>query len=34
MFLQDFQSLGEKAESDVCDDLIQGCPQMLVVHAI
>lgn len=34
MFLQDFQSLGEKAESDVCDDLVQGCPQILIVLAI
>lgn len=34
MFLQDFQSPGEKNEADVCDDLIQGCPQILIVHAI
>jgi len=34
MFLQDFQSPGEKNEADVCDDLIQGHPHILIAHAI
>lgn len=34
MFQQDIQSPGEKEEADLCDDLIQGYPQMLIVHAI
>lgn len=33
MFLQDFQSPGEKNEADVCDDLIQGCPQILYMQS-
>lgn len=34
MFQQDIQSPGEKEEADLCEDLIQGYPQMLIVHAI
>lgn len=34
MFQQDTQSPGEKEEADLCEDLIQGYPHMLIVHAI
>lgn len=34
MVWQDIQSLGEKCEDDLCDDLIQGYPQILIVHAV
>lgn len=34
MFHQDIQSPGEKEEVDLCDNLIQGYPQILIVHAI
>lgn len=34
MFHQDIQSPREKKEVDLCDNLIQGYPQILIVHAI
>lgn len=34
MFQQDIQSPGEKEAADLCDDLIQDYPQMLIAHAI
>lgn len=34
MFQQDVQSPGEKVEADLCDNLIQGYLQILIVHAI
>lgn len=34
MVQQVVQSPGEKDKADLCDDLIQGYPQTLTVHAI
>lgn len=34
MVQQVIQSPGEKDTADLCDDLIQGYPQILAVHAI
>lgn len=33
-FQQDIQSPGEEEDAGLCDDLIQACPQILIVHAV